>query len=213
MRSVTAFLALTLCLVLTPTALGAENEEIMLKDGFTAMVEVVETGPEHVTVKFVTKDGKAGQTKLHANALDPHCFYDIRRRHMEKTVENHVKLAVFCVSAGLFRRARGQMDAARAIDPDVDKKIEAAPEIMEGIANHLAEAARRHHESHLSRGSRGRAGRSGDPDAIAVHPSALSSDGHDPAHQRFFPPLLEKPNEIAGAIHRFLYGSLGIIMG
>jgi len=147
MRAIAPLVALTLCLAFTPAAFGAEKEEIMLKDGLTAMVEVVETGPESVTVKFRTKEGQAGQTKLHANALDPHSFYQIRKSHMEKTAENHVKLAIYCASAGLFKRAKSQMDAARAIDPEIDKKIQDLPDIMEGIANHLVEAAKRHYRA------------------------------------------------------------------
>jgi len=147
MRALPAVLTLTLCLVLAPTAFGAEKEEVMLKDGLTAMVEVVETGPEFVTVKFRTKEGQAGQTKLHANALDPHSFYQVRKKHMEKTAENHVKLAIYCASAGLFKRAKRQMDAARALDPEIDKKIQDLPDIMEGIADHLVKAARRHYKA------------------------------------------------------------------
>jgi len=146
MRAFPAVLALTLCLVLTPAVFGAEKEEVMLKDGLTAMVEVVKTGPEHVTVKFQTQEGQAGQTKLHANALDPHSFYQIRKKHMEKTAPNHVKLAIFCASAGLFKRAKSQMDAARAIDPKIDETIQNLPDVMEGIADHLVAAARRHYD-------------------------------------------------------------------
>jgi hypothetical protein len=143
MRPSAATLTVAICLAISPVVLAAEMEEVMMKDGFTARVEVLETGPETVTVKFRTKGGKTGQTRLRANDMDPYSFYEIRAKHMEKTAENHVKLAIFCASAGLFHRARRQMDAARALDPEIEEKIRKMPEISEGIANHLAEAARR----------------------------------------------------------------------
>ncbi|MEN8149147.1 MAG: hypothetical protein ABFS86_04945 [Planctomycetota bacterium] len=143
MRAFPVLLALTLCLTLGTVAAAAEKEEVMLKDGLTAMVEVTKTEPESVTVKFETKDGKEGQTKLHANALDPHSFYQIRQNHMEKTVENHVKLAVWCAGAGLFNRAKRQMDAAEALDPKVREKLKDMPDVMEGIADYLVDRARR----------------------------------------------------------------------
>jgi tetratricopeptide (TPR) repeat protein len=146
MKTLPVLLALTLCLVLTSAAAAAEQEEIMLRSGLTAMVEVVETGPESVTVKFTTKEGGSGTTKLRADNMDPHSFYEIRKRHMEKTVENHVRLAVWLASNGLFKRAKRQMDAARALEPDLDEKIEAMPDVMEGIADHLVKAAKRHYE-------------------------------------------------------------------
>jgi tetratricopeptide (TPR) repeat protein len=139
--------ALAFLVAFSPSAFAAEKEEVMLKDGLTAMVEVLETGPQSVTVSFVTKEGVKGQTRLHANALDVYSFYEIRRRHMEQTAENHVKLAIFCASNGLFKRAKRQMDEARAIDPEIDTKIENLPDVMEGIADHLVAAARRHYRA------------------------------------------------------------------
>jgi tetratricopeptide (TPR) repeat protein len=147
MRALPVLLTLAICLVFSTAVAAAEKEEVMLKDGTTAMVEVVATEAQSVTVKFQTKEGKAGQTKLHADSLDPHSFYQIRKKHMEKTAENHVKLAIFCAGAGLFNRAKAQMDVARALDPKAVEQVKDMPDVMNGIANYLVERARRAYKS------------------------------------------------------------------
>ena len=142
MRPLTRFLSIAV-LCAAASAAFAETEMILLNDGVSGMGEVVATEPDSITVKFQTKEGAAGETKLSANRLDPHNFYSIRAKHMEKTVENHVKLAVYCAENGLFNRAKIEMDAARKMDPELDAKLEKMPDIMEGIAQRLADAAKR----------------------------------------------------------------------
>jgi len=144
MKTFGAILVLSACLLLATAVYAAEKEEVMLRDGTTAMVEVVETTSDSVTVKFKTKDGVEGQTRLKAVSMDAVNFYNIRRRHMEKTVENHVRLAIFCGGAGDFNRAKRQMDLARAIEPDLDEKLAERPDILEKIAAKIFEAVLAH---------------------------------------------------------------------
>jgi tetratricopeptide (TPR) repeat protein len=144
MKILATILGLSLVLAASGAVLAAEKEEVMMRDGTTALVEVVETTPDSVTVKFKTKTGASGQAKLRAVNMDFISFYDIRRRHMEKTVENHVRLAVFCAGWGDFNRARRQMDLARAIDPELDQKLAERPDILEKIAAKVFESVLAH---------------------------------------------------------------------
>lgn len=125
----------------TSTLALAEKEQVMLSDGITGMAEIIETTPDSIHAKF-----SKGEAVLQAARLDPHCFYQIRLKHMEHTAENHVRLAVFCAENGLLNQARLQMKVARAIDPEVDAKIAADADIREKVAQRLAEAAKRHFE-------------------------------------------------------------------
>jgi hypothetical protein len=145
MRTFTRFLATALLLTAGATALAA-TEMVMLKDGTTGMAEIVSTAEDSITVRFETPEGTAGETTLRASRLDEHSFYSVRSKHMEQTVENHVKLAIWAAENGLFKRAKHQMDQARKLDPEIDSKIEARPEIMQGIADRLAAAAKRAYE-------------------------------------------------------------------
>ena len=72
------------------TAAFAEQEMVILRDGISGMAEVVKTEPDSITVRFQTKDGTSGETRLLASRVDPHNFFAIRHSHMEKTVENHI---------------------------------------------------------------------------------------------------------------------------
>ena len=69
MRVLPTVLALIVCLSILPAAVAQEEkkvvkEEVMLRDGTTAMVQVVKTEPQHITVKFTTKPGASGQTAV-----------------------------------------------------------------------------------------------------------------------------------------------------
>ncbi len=141
-RSLSRLLSLAVLLVSAATAL-ADTEMVMLRDGVSGMAEVLSTTEDSVTVKFETKDGTAGETVFSASRLDEHSFYSLRSKYMEKTVPNHVKLAVFCAENGMFKRAKYQMDQARRLDPEIDDKLEARPDIMAGIAERLAEGVKR----------------------------------------------------------------------
>lgn len=145
MRTCTKALSVAVLLASAGLAL-ADSEMVMLRDGTTGLADVTETEPDSVTISFRTDSGVEGKTVLRAERLDPACFYTLRSRYMDRTVENHVRLAVFCAQEGLFPQAKFQMDLARKLDPEVDAKIEARPEIMEGIAQRLADGAKRAYE-------------------------------------------------------------------
>ncbi len=140
MKAWTRTLALVICLATAGTAF-AEKELVMLSDGVSGMGEIVSTTEDSIKVKFAV-EGNAAEAVLQASRLDPHNFYTLRRKHMESTVENHVKLAVWCAQEGLFKRAKFQMDRARDIDPEIDTKLKDKPEIMAGIAQRLLDSAK-----------------------------------------------------------------------
>lgn len=130
-------------LLVAATVAFADTELVLLSDGTNGMADVISTTEDSITVKFETADGTAGETVLRASRLDSHTFYGLRSKYMEKTPENHVKLALYCAELGMFHRAKREMDEARKLDPDVDKKIDTLPGVAEGIAQRLADAAKR----------------------------------------------------------------------
>lgn len=144
MRPLTRFLSIAVLCAAASVAY-AETELVMLRDGQSGMGEIVSTESDSIKVKFQTEAGGAGEASLLASRLDPHNFYGIRSKHMEKTAENHVRLAIYCVDNGMFNRARLQMAEARKLDPEVDKKID-SPEIREKIAEHLVNSAKAAYE-------------------------------------------------------------------
>ena len=77
------------------------------------MAEILSTEPDSVRVKAVRK-GVEIEAVVPVIRLDPISFYEIRRRHMESTPENHVLLAIHCVENGMLNQARFQLDMARA---------------------------------------------------------------------------------------------------
>lgn len=140
MRPLTRFLSIAVLCAAASVAF-AETELVMLRDGTSGMGEIVSTESDSIKVKFQTEAGAAGEASLRASRLDPHNFYGLRSKHMEKTAENHVRLAIYCVDNGMLNRAKLQMAEARKLDPEVDTKID-APEIREKIVEHLVESAK-----------------------------------------------------------------------
>lgn len=133
-----ATIAIALTLILAGSAFA--KEEVVLKDGTSGMVTVLETTADSVTVKHVGP--KATVTlKLLAKDMDPHSYYDIRRRNMEDTAQNHLDLAVFCAESGMFSRGKMQYELAVAMDPSLVQKLSQMPQMMDGIAKRLLAAA------------------------------------------------------------------------
>jgi cobalamin biosynthesis Mg chelatase CobN len=146
MRTLSRLLSVAV-LMAAATAAFAEQEMVILRDGISGMAEVVKTEPDSITVRFQTKDGASGETRLLASRVDPHNFFAIRHSHMEKTVENHIRLAVFCAENGMFNRAEAQVQAAKTLDPKKVEELGNTPEVMEKIATRLAEAAKRAYDN------------------------------------------------------------------
>ena len=140
----TLFTAFLLVAVSLP-AWADNREPVTTADGVTGLAEVISTASDSVTVKF-TRSGVEIESTMNSQQMDPISFYEVRRRHMESTAANHVSLAIHCAENGLFNQARFQMDMARALDPDVEQKIKDSPDVMEGIAAHLADAAKRNYD-------------------------------------------------------------------
>lgn len=136
-----AFALVTIFLFLVQGVALAEPEEVLLRDGTGGMADVLGTTEDSVTIKFV-KDGADVQLKLMAHRMDPYSFYSIRRRHMENTAENHLKLAEFLIQHRMYNRARQQVEDARELDPEKVKEVLSDPRIREGIADKLLENAK-----------------------------------------------------------------------
>jgi hypothetical protein len=70
LRAFPTIAAVLLCAAYASRAIAADRHEVMLETGQTAMLEVVKSSPDSITVNFDNGEVK-GQTKLMASALDP----------------------------------------------------------------------------------------------------------------------------------------------
>jgi hypothetical protein len=129
-------------LALLATAGAAELEEVILREGASGQVEVLATTVDSITVQ-ARKGDASMKAPIKASALDPHCFYQIRRKHMEDTAENHIELAKYCIDNELFARAQRQIQHARDLDEAYVEKVAAMPGVREGIARKVLAHARR----------------------------------------------------------------------
>ena len=128
---------ITMALVVLLLASVSLADEIVLKGGEVGEAEVTATTFDSVTLKYNLEDGPTATMTLRAAQLDPHCFYTVRNKHMEDTVENHMALAKFCVSNELFFRAQIQVNKAKAIDPEKVEEILDDAQVRERIAQKL----------------------------------------------------------------------------
>ena len=133
--------AVLLGLILGVTSSAIAGEQITLKDGVTGVVNIIDTTHDSITVSIV-KDDATVTLKLKAGQLDPHSFYEIRRDYMGESAENHLRLALFCVKAGMFARAKYHLNEATALDPAYVKKVEAIPGVVDGVAAAVLKHAR-----------------------------------------------------------------------
>lgn len=131
----------TLILVACVLAAPVRAEEVVLRDGSAHDVTIIETTVDSISVAF-EREGTKGTVVVRAEELDPHSFYSIRSRHMEKTAKNHLTLAKYCVENGLFSRAESQAEKARALDADyVERKMQ-LPGLVNGLAEDTLKTAR-----------------------------------------------------------------------
>ncbi len=133
---ITSVITLALAvLVLTPASFA--SDEIILKGGDAGLAEVVSTTEDSVQIRYILPDGPTATIGLKASQLDPNNFYTVRNNHMEKTLENHLKLAKFCIENELFSRARLQINMAREIDEAKVEMVINDSEVKEEIAERL----------------------------------------------------------------------------
>ncbi len=114
----------------------AEKEEMILRDGVTGFADVLETRKDSVRIAF-KKDGADISLVLSADKIDPHCFYTIRKKYMDRTAANHFDLGIFCAENGLYNRAKHQFDVARSIDSEFVDKQSAIPGLRQGVAEKI----------------------------------------------------------------------------
>jgi hypothetical protein len=135
MKTLSAITMALAVLLMVPAALAAD--EVILKHGESGIADIVKTTEDSVTFKYIIKDGPTAEMTLRANQLDPNNFYMLRNKYMEKTVDNHMGLAKFCVENELFSRARIQANLAREIDEEKVNLILDDAKVKEAIAESL----------------------------------------------------------------------------
>lgn len=136
--------ALFLALALSCAPLVANaKDEVVLRSGKSGQVEVLETTESSVKVTATRSDGAKVTATLRAGDLDPHNFYTLRRKHMEKTAQNHVALAKWCLDNDLVNQAKVQADAARRLDNAYVEKLLGDPTLRAKIDGKLFDYAKR----------------------------------------------------------------------
>lgn len=140
MRIGFSILALSLVLTIVSPAF-AEHEVIVLLDGRTGLATVHGTTKDSVSFEF-EKKGTTVSLELPAARLDPQCFFNLRRRHMEDTAQNHLDLAIYCAQQGMWNRGLLELDIAVALDEEYVNKMRETPGMREGVADSIIESAK-----------------------------------------------------------------------
>jgi tetratricopeptide (TPR) repeat protein len=146
MNRCVGLVALLAAIVAFSGSAWAEKDELILKNGNSGFVEVVKTTKDSLDVKGSVQGSGVAMT-LKASQLDPHSFYELRRKHMESTAQSHWDLALFCVDNGMFNRAKHEATVAESIDPEFVAKQKAMPEVREGVAESVLRLAKFHLEA------------------------------------------------------------------
>ncbi len=119
-------------------------DDVIMKDGTIHKAQILSVEEDGINVKFSPKSGGMVQMKLKWDRLDTYFFYNLRNEKAGDDAKEHLKLALWCVEAGLFSRAKVQVEKATELDPQLVKDIQAGgklPEIREGIATRVLESA------------------------------------------------------------------------
>jgi hypothetical protein len=128
--------------VLTIAPVASAGDTVLLRDGRGGSAEILETTPDSVTLQFLL-EGNEVKIKLGAAQLDPHNFYTLRSKYMERTAENHLRLCAFCIENSLFAQARHEWDRAKELNPELSEEVARTPEVRQGIAKRMLENARK----------------------------------------------------------------------
>lgn len=120
-------------------------DEVIMKDGTIHHAKILSVEDDGITVRFSPKSGGQAQLKVAWRKLDPYFFYNLRNEKAGDDAREHLKLALWAVDAGLFSRAKVQVEKATELDPQLVKDIQEdkLPEIREGIATRILESAER----------------------------------------------------------------------
>ncbi|MFV1958326.1 MAG: hypothetical protein ACC662_02815 [Planctomycetota bacterium] len=120
-------------------------DEVILNDGSVRHADILEVLENGIRVKFRPKSGGKVEMVVPASKLDPAFFYALRKKAIGDNAEDHLKLALWAFDAGLFARAKAQIEEVARLDPQLVKDIEEGklPEIREGIARKVLESAQK----------------------------------------------------------------------
>jgi len=133
---------LVLLAVLTATPALA-SDRVILKDGSTRKAKVLEVLESSIRVRFHPKGGGTAELIFPAERLDAHYFYGLRDEAVGDDAKGRLKLALWALNAGLFSRAKIQVEQAAKLDPKLVKDIKEGklPEIRDGIAERILKSA------------------------------------------------------------------------
>jgi len=118
-------------------------DDVILADGRTRKGQILEVLEDGIRVRFTPKGGGTAEMKVPASMLDPHYFYNLRDEAVGDDAKGHLKLALWAYEAGLFSRAKLQVEKATKLDPQLVKDIQEGklPDIREGIAKRVLASA------------------------------------------------------------------------
>lgn len=125
-------------------AAGAFADTVILNDGTIRRGEILEVLEDGIRVRFTPKGGGTAEMRVNARRLDAHFFYALRADAVGDDAKARLKLAMWAFEAGLFSRARIQVEEASRLDPELVKDIREGrlPEIRDGIADRVLASAK-----------------------------------------------------------------------
>lgn len=142
MRFGSTLLALAACLLAAPTAHALE--EILLDDGEVIEGDILSVEPSGLVIRFRTSGGGTAQLLMKAHELDPHFFYEQRRRAAADDAKAHLALGRWATDNGLWMRARASLRKAVRLNEEMATQIDEDrfQAIRDRIAEQILEKAR-----------------------------------------------------------------------
>ncbi len=143
MRPATRFLFPAVCVVLL--AAPAFADDVIMADGRTRHADILKVLDDGIRVRVTPNSGGTAELTLPASSLDPYFYYGLRDKQAGDDAKSRLRLALWAVEAGLFSRAKLQIEKASELDPQLVKDIREGklPEIREGIARHVLDSSKK----------------------------------------------------------------------
>lgn len=143
-----AAIAIVACLSAFAPQARAQEETLVLDDGFTLVGRVVDCKAD--AVEFEHNDDKGGKvvTKFAAADVDPDNFYTLRAPRCT-TGADQLELGKFCLANDMWARALMHYDRARELDPKLVEAFDQQelPALREKTGDRVLETARKAFEA------------------------------------------------------------------
>lgn len=139
-----AAIAWVACMAAFAPGARAQDETLVLDDGFTLTGRVVSCSADAVEFEHNDDKGQKVVTKFAASDVDPDDFYTLRAPRCT-TAADHLDLGKFAVANDMWARALMHYDRARELDPKVVEAFDQQelPALREKTGDRVLDAARK----------------------------------------------------------------------